>query len=280
MELLFQHEGSLKWALPLLAFVIFALWETYHPRRILVASAARRWSGHAILSFLSYTSQGWIYRASAVVVASAASASRYGLLNRDAVPYWVRFVVAVLVLDLWRYGQHYLYHAVPVLWRIHQVHHADPDFDWSTSLRFHPGEALLSHGSHLAVIALLAPPALAVLLLEFAVLVENMFVHANVAIPSRIDAGLRRWLITPDMHRIHHSVEFSEQNTNFGIVFPWWDRLFGTYRQEPAAGHREMRVGLREVDVQQGVSLIGMLIQPFRAAAPVTPAPSARMARL
>jgi sterol desaturase/sphingolipid hydroxylase (fatty acid hydroxylase superfamily) len=271
VEWFFQHEGTFKWALPLLAFVIFALWETYCPRRVLVASTARRWGGHAILSFLGYTSSVWIYRAGAVVVASAAGASRYGLLNREAIPYWFRCIIAVLLFDLLRYGQHYLYHAVPVLWRIHQVHHSDPDYDWSTSLRFHPGEVLLTQGIYLAMIALLAPPALAVLCLELADVVENIFVHANVTVPHWIDAGLRRWLVTPDMHRIHHSVEYTEQNANFGVVFPWWDRLFGTYRQEPAAGHDNLGVGLREIDVRQGVSLIGMLVQPFRSASKITP---------
>jgi sterol desaturase/sphingolipid hydroxylase (fatty acid hydroxylase superfamily) len=266
VEWFYQNESSLRWALLLLAFVIFALWETYRPRRIPVASTARRWGSHAVLSFLCNTSGVWIYRTSAVVVASAAGASRYGLLNREAIPYWVRCVVAVLLLDLVRYGQHYLYHAVPALWRIHQVHHADPDYDWSTSLRFHPGEVLLTQGLYLMVILLLAPPPLAVLCLELVDVVENIFVHTNVAIPGWIDAGLRRWLVTPDMHRIHHSDQFSEQNSNFGIVFPWWDRLFGTYRQEPAAGHDNMGVGLPEVDVRQGVGVIGMLILPFRGA--------------
>jgi sterol desaturase/sphingolipid hydroxylase (fatty acid hydroxylase superfamily) len=272
VELFYQHEGSLKWALLLLAFVVFALWETYHPRRVLIASTARRWSSHAILSFICNTSAVWIFRASAVAVAAAVGTSRYGLLNREAIPYWVRCVIAVLLIDLLRYGQHYLYHAVPILWRIHKVHHADPDYDWSTSLRFHPGEILLTQGTYLAVIALLAPPALAVLCLELTDVVVNIFAHANVAVPGWIDAGLRRWLITPDMHRIHHSEEFLEQNTNFGVVFPWWDRLFGTYRQEPAGGHENMGVGLREVDVKQGVSLIGMLALPFRSASKITPA--------
>jgi sterol desaturase/sphingolipid hydroxylase (fatty acid hydroxylase superfamily) len=271
VESFYQHEGILQWALLLLAFVIFALWETYFPRRVLIASTARRWGSHAILSFLCNTSGVWIYRASAVVVASAAGSSRYGLLNRQAIPFGVRCIIAVLLLDLLRYGQHYLYHAVPVLWRIHQVHHSDPDYDWSTSMRFHPGEFLLTQGSYLAVIALMAPPALAVLCLELADVVENIFVHANVAVPGWIEAVLRPWLVTPDMHRIHHSDEYTEQNANFGVVFPWWDRLLGTYRREPAAGHDHMGVGLREIDAKQGVSLIGMLIQPFRSATKINP---------
>ena len=201
------------------------------------------------------------------MVAFAASGSHFGLLNREIIPYWVRFVMAVPLLDLARYGQHYLYHAVPVLWRVHQVHHSDPDYDWSTSLRFHPLEVLLTQGSQLAVIALLAPPPPAVLCLEVFQVVENIFVHANISIPAWIDGRLRGWLITPDMHRIHHSDDFSDQNTNFGVAFPWWDRLFGTYRQEPASGHEYMGVGLREVDVKQGVSLIAILAQPFRSPA-------------
>jgi sterol desaturase/sphingolipid hydroxylase (fatty acid hydroxylase superfamily) len=272
VESYYQYEGSFKWALLLLAFVVFALWETYRPRRALVASTARRWGSHAILWFLGSVSAGWIYRASAVVVASAAAASRYGLLNREPVPYWIRCIIAVLLLDLLRYGQHCLYHVVPVLWRIHQVHHADPDYDWSTGLRFHPAEVLLTQGVYLAAIALLTPPALAVLCLELADVVVNIFVHANVIVHPWIDAGLRRFLITPDMHRIHHSDEYSEQNTNFGVVFPWWDRLFKTYRQQPAAGQDNMGVGLREIGVKRGVSLIGMLTLPFRGASKITPA--------
>jgi sterol desaturase/sphingolipid hydroxylase (fatty acid hydroxylase superfamily) len=259
VELFYQHEGTLKWALLLLAFVVFALWESYYPRRVLVASTARRWSSHALLSFLCNTVAAWIFRVSAVVLAAA---SHHGLLNRGTIPFAARCAIAVLLLDLLRYGQHYMYHAVSVLWRVHQVHHADPDYDWSTSLRFHPGEVLLSQGIYLAAIVILGPPAAAVLFLELADVAQNIFVHANVALPQWIDARLRRLVITPDMHRIHHSVEQSDQNTNFGTIFPWWDRLFGTYREKPVAGDN-MQVGLHEVGIKQGVSLSGMLIGPW-----------------
>jgi sterol desaturase/sphingolipid hydroxylase (fatty acid hydroxylase superfamily) len=261
VELFYQHEGTLKWALLLLAFVVFALWESYYPRRVLVASTARRWSSHALLSFLCNTLAAWIFRVSAVVLAGA---NHHGLLNRAAIPFAVRCAVAVLLLDLLRYGQHYMYHAVSFLWRVHQVHHADPDYDWSTSLRFHPGEVLLSQGIYLATIVILGPPAAAVLFLELADVAQNIFVHANVALPQWIDARLRRLVITPDMHRIHHSVEQSDQNTNFGTIFPWWDRLFGTYRHEPLAGDN-MQLGLYEVGIKQGVSLLGMLTGPWTA---------------
>jgi len=259
----FVHETVLRQGLPLLAFGVFAVWETFRPRRPLVSSTARRWVNHAILSFVAHVSLIWIYRVSGVVVASAVAGSRYGLLNREILPYSVRFVLAIVLLDLLRYSQHYLNHALSLLWRIHRVHHSDSDYDWSTGLRFHPVEVLLTQGTYLAVIAIVAPPPLAVLVLELADIVVNFFVHANVALPQWLDLRLRWFLITPDMHRIHHSDEIAEQNSNFGVVFPWWDRLFGTYLREPAAGQDKMRIGLRESPGNMGMA--GMLTQPFRS---------------
>ncbi len=199
-----QHESSLKWGFLLGAFVICALWETFRPRRILAASTGRRWTRHAILAFVFNSPLTWLLRLNAVMVALAVNGSHYGLLNRGALPLWLRCLLCVLILDLFKYVQHRLYHAIPVLWRIHQVHHADPDFDWSTSLLFHPGELLLSEGSYLGLIAILAPPPLAVLGVELAVILQNIFVHANVKVPARLDMRLRGLLITPDMHRGGH----------------------------------------------------------------------------
>jgi sterol desaturase/sphingolipid hydroxylase (fatty acid hydroxylase superfamily) len=259
------RENALQWGFLLAGFVSFALWETFRPRRVLVASTARRWANHAILNLLCSVLVMLIYRGSAVVVASAVAGSSHGLLNREVLPFWLRCGISVLLLDLVRYGQHYLYHAVPVLWRIHQVHHGDPDYDWSTGLRFHPVEVLLTQGIYLGLIALIAPPAVAVLGLELADILENLFVHANIGIPARIDVLLRRFVITPDMHRIHHSELIAEQNTNYGVVFPWWDRMFGTYLKQPAAGHEKMGIGLRESAGKQGVGLIQILAQPFQS---------------
>ncbi len=256
------HETILRQGLPLLAFVVFAVWETFRPRRPLVSSTARRWVNHAILSFLAHVSLIWIYRVSGVVVAAAVARRSHGLLNREILPYSVRFTLAVVLLDLLRYAQHYLNHALSLLWRIHRVHHSDLDYDWSTGLRFHPVEVLLTQGTYLAAIAAVAPPPLAVLVLELADIVVNFFVHANVALPQWLDLRLRWFLITPDMHRIHHSDEIAEQNSNFGVVFPWWDRLFGTYLREPAAGQDKMRIGLRESP--DNIGMAGMLAQPFR----------------
>jgi sterol desaturase/sphingolipid hydroxylase (fatty acid hydroxylase superfamily) len=257
------RETGLLWGVLLLTFVAVARWETVRPRRVLIEPTGRRWAAHATIWFLCCLCVLWIYRGSAVVVALAVSHSQYGLLNREVVPMGVRCVIAVLLLDLVRYGQHYLYHSVPLLWRIHRVHHGDPDYDWSTGLRFHPVEVLLTQGSYLAIIAIVAPPPLAVLGLELADAAVNFFSHANVAVPFKVETRLRRFLITPDMHRIHHSDQIAEQNSNFGILFPWWDRLFRTYLAEPAAGHDKMGVGLREPP--RNIGMVGMLARPFRS---------------
>jgi sterol desaturase/sphingolipid hydroxylase (fatty acid hydroxylase superfamily) len=259
-----EHRASLERGALLAAFVTFAVWETYRPRRELIAPTGRRWIHHSILGLLINSPLAWIFPASAVAVAAAARGSSYGLLNRGALPVWVQVIAAILLLDLLRYAQHRIYHVIPVLWRIHRVHHADCDYDWSTSLVFHPGEALLTQGSYLAVIAVLAPPPLAVLGLELGTIVQNIFEHANVAVPPRIDVPLRRVLITPDTHRIHHSQEVAEQNTNFGTVFIWWDRLFGTYRQEAGSAPEQMGIGLREFRDPRGLSVIRLLTLPFR----------------
>ena len=271
----FQYESSLRWGLLLGAFAVFAVWETLCPRRVLAAPTARRWVGHTLLSFLNGTVTTWVFRAAAVVVAAAASSSRYGLLNRQGLPFWARCLLAVLLIDLLRWSQHYAYHAISLLWRVHKVHHSDPDFDWSTGFRFHPLEVLITHGSYLAVIAVAAPPAIAVLGFELAEVVLATFAHANVNFPRWMEAALRAFLITPDMHRIHHSDQFTEQNTNFGVVFSWWDRLFGTYLQDPARGHAQMGVGLPEVSIEQGANVWKMLAMPFTAGSGIPPhAPS------
>jgi sterol desaturase/sphingolipid hydroxylase (fatty acid hydroxylase superfamily) len=246
------------------ALLAVALWETFRPRRALSAPTGRRWAHNAILGLLVNYPAHWIYPATAVAVAAAVSTNGYGLLNRAMLPFWLRCVASFLLLDLLRYGQHRLYHAIPLLWRIHRVHHSDPEVDCSSGFLFHPGELLLTQGSYLAVVAILAPPPSAVAALELMVLAQNVFAHGNVALPQPIDALLRRVWITPDMHRIHHSDEIKEQNTNFGTVFPWWDLVFRTYLRDPAAGQQKMRIGLRELQGQRSLNVLRMLALPFR----------------
>jgi sterol desaturase/sphingolipid hydroxylase (fatty acid hydroxylase superfamily) len=259
-----EHASSIKNGLLLASFTLFALWETFQPRRNLTTPAGRRWASNSAITLLFATPTTLVTRVSNVLLAMAVAHSRYGLLNREAVPLWIRFVLAILALDLFRYGAHRLYHSIPALWRVHQVHHADPDFDWSTSFLFHPGEFLLSQLAYFGAIAILAPPAIAVLGLEVIMVAQNLFVHANVRLSPWLDGALRQVVVTPDMHRVHHSDEFAEQNANFGDVFSLWDRFFGTYVAQPAAGHEGMGIGLRELALERGLNLWQMLALPFR----------------
>lgn len=248
----------------LAAFAFFAIWESFLPRRELTAPTGRRWANHAALNLIFCSPAAALLRLNGFVVALLVAHSRFGILNRDVLPMWLRWTITVLALDLVRFAMHVLYHHVPAMWRIHRVHHADPDIDWSTSFLFHPGEFLLTQGAYLLTIAILAPPPLAVLTLEVLVVAQNIFVHANIRMPGWMDGAVRLVMITPDMHRVHHSDERCEQNTNYGDVFPWWDRIFGTYRAQPSGGHEGMGLGLRELRTTRGLNLLELLALPFR----------------
>jgi sterol desaturase/sphingolipid hydroxylase (fatty acid hydroxylase superfamily) len=173
-------------------------------------------------------------------------------------------VLSVVILDLAIYLQHVLFHAVPALWRLHRMHHADLEFDVSTGLRFHPVEILLSTVIKLAVVAALGAPALAVVIFEVLLNATSMFNHSNVRVPLGIDRMLRWLVVTPDMHRVHHSITPRETNSNFGFNLPWWDRLFGTYRAQPQAGHEAMTIGIEQFRDVRELRLDRMLLQPFR----------------
>jgi sterol desaturase/sphingolipid hydroxylase (fatty acid hydroxylase superfamily) len=180
-------------------------------------------------------------------------------------PQWLVILLSVVALDLIIYWQHVMFHALPNLWRLHQVHHADRDFDVTTGLRFHPIEILLSMGLKIAAISLLGPPAIAVLIFEVLLNTTALFNHANVSLPRPLDRVLRGMLVTPDMHRIHHSAIAAETNSNYGFNLPWWDYLFGTYRDRPAMGHPGMTIGLSAYQKTLGVSqLPWILLLPFK----------------
>jgi sterol desaturase/sphingolipid hydroxylase (fatty acid hydroxylase superfamily) len=179
-------------------------------------------------------------------------------------PVWASVLVAVMALDLAIYLQHVLFHAVPALWRLHRMHHADQEIDVTTGARFHPIEILLSMGIKLGVVAALGAPAAAVLIFEVLLNATAMFNHSNVRMPTWLDRGLRWVVVTPDMHRVHHSIVARETNSNFGFNLPWWDRLFGTYRGQPAAGHDAMIVGIEQFREPAEQRLDRMLTQPFR----------------
>jgi sterol desaturase/sphingolipid hydroxylase (fatty acid hydroxylase superfamily) len=197
-------------------------------------------------------------------VALAAEARGWGLLNLLAVPSWVAFLVGIVLLDVVLYFQHVMFHAVPTLWRLHRVHHADQDFDITTGTRFHPIEILLSLLVKCAAVAALGAPAVAVLAFEVLLNAAAMFNHANASLPAKADRWLRWFVVTPDMHRVHHSVIYDESSSNFGFSVPWWDRLFGTYRAQPRLSHQSMAIGVDAFRSAEDLRLDQLLIQPFR----------------
>jgi sterol desaturase/sphingolipid hydroxylase (fatty acid hydroxylase superfamily) len=262
-----RNELNLHWYLFLIAFILIGGWEMWRPRKAPVLRTMPRWTSNFVLMAVGNLISMFALPFSAVMVASLVQSSPYGVLNRDFMPFSVRCVLTFFIVDLIRYAQHYLYHSIPVLWRLHQVHHSDADYDLTTSLRFHPGEAILTQGSYLAAIALLAPPPVAVLFGEMVLVFQTFFGHANAVIPARFDALLRLLLVTPDMHRIHHSEEFQEQQSNYGGILSWWDRLFGTYVAAPAKGE-DMKIGLRGFPIADTNRIYTMLALPFQRAVP------------
>ena len=193
-----------------------------------------------------------------------AEAHGWGLFNVLALPAWIELVLALFLLDFAIYLQHRLFHYVPVLWRLHRMHHADLDVDVTTGARFHPIEILLSLGLKFIVIVALGTSPLAVLLFEIGLNATSMFNHSNVRVPSSVERLLRLLVVTPDMHRVHHSVARRETDSNFGFNFPWWDRLFRTYRPRPEAGYESMTLGIEQFRDPHELRLDRMLTQPFR----------------
>jgi sterol desaturase/sphingolipid hydroxylase (fatty acid hydroxylase superfamily) len=245
-------------------FGVMALWEVLAPRRPLTVSKAQRWSNNIGLVVLNTVVLRLLFPAAAVGMAVFAAGQGWGVLNYFDVPFWVAVAVSVVVLDFFIWLQHVMVHAVPALWRLHRVHHADLDFDVTTGARFHPLEIILSMLIKFAVVALLGPPVLAVVIFEVLLNATSMFNHGNVRIPEGVDRVLRWFVVTPDMHRVHHSWDDDETNSNFGFNLPWWDRLFGTYRGQPRDGHDGMTIGIHTYrDARQVDRLPGMLWLPF-----------------
>lgn len=244
-------------------FALIAIWEVLAPRRSLTTSKSVRWFSNLAITFLNPVVVRLVSPIMPVTMALLAQKSGWGLLNNFALPYWLPVVIGVAVLDLVIYLQHVMFHTVPVLWRLHMMHHADLDFDMTTGLRFHPIEMILSMGIKLSVVVVIGPPALAVLIFEILLNTTSMFNHGNIRLPSTIDRKLRLLVVTPDMHRVHHSVTIRETNSNFGFNLPWWDRLLGTYRDQPAAGHEGMTIGLAQFRDPKRLTFLWMLALPF-----------------
>ena len=266
-EFLLANEATLRLAVFLGVLVLMAVWEVAAPRRRREIPRLLRWSNNLGLVVIDTLLVRLAFPIVAVGLAVLAEARGWGLLNVFGVPLWVAFVLSILALDLAIYLQHVMFHAVPALWRLHRVHHADLEFDVTTGLRFHPVEILMSMAIKLAAVAVLGPPAVAVLVFEVILNASAMFNHSNIRIPAAVDRVLRLAIVTPDMHRVHHSVIPAETNSNFGFNLPWWDRLLGTYRAQPKAGHDEMTIGIDQFRSRRELWLDRMLLQPLRGAA-------------
>ena len=243
--------------------LVMVVWEMLMPRRERSVSRWIRWPNNLGVVALDTIVVRLVIPTAAVGVALMGEERGWGLLNNVALPYWLAVIVSVVLLDLVIYLQHVMFHAVPALWRLHRMHHADLDIDVTTGARFHPIEILLSMVIKLTIVAALGAPALAVLIFEVLLNATSMFNHANVLIPAPVDRVLRLFVVTPDMHRVHHSILPRETNSNFGFNLPWWDRLFGTYRAQPAAGHSGMTIGIEQFRTERDLWLDRMLIQPL-----------------
>ncbi len=260
-----QHEAGVRLGLFFGVLVLMGAWEYLAPRRALTVSKAVRWANNLGLVMLNSLLLRLLFPAAAGGIAIFASGHGWGLLNHFAVPFWPALVIAVVAMDFVIWLQHVMVHAVPALWRLHRVHHADPDYDVTTGSRFHPLEMVLSMLIKLAAVALLGPPVVAVVAFELLLNATAMFNHGNVRLPLWLDQWLRWIVVTPDMHRVHHSVEDDETNSNFGFNLPWWDRLLGTYRDQPRGGHKGMTIGIRGYRDARDVSCLpGLLALPFR----------------
>ncbi len=263
-EFLLANEKEVRMGFFFGMLILIGLWEVFAPKRTLTVSKTVRWVNNLGLVFFNSFILRVLFPAAAVGVATVASYHGWGLFNYFEVPYWLGVVASVIILDFVIYVQHVMVHAIPMLWRLHRVHHADLDYDVTTGSRFHTIEIIFSMLIKFATILLLGPPMIAVIIFEIILNATAMFNHGNISLPKTLDKYLRLFLVTPDMHRVHHSVEDDEANSNFGFSLPWWDRLFGTYRDQPRGGHTGMTIGINKYrDPKQVSWLPGMFMLPF-----------------
>lgn len=266
-DLLLGHEAAVRLSVFLGMLVAMMLWEVSTPRRRLEIPRVLRWSNNLALVVIDTAILRLAFPVLAVGMAGLAEARGWGLFNLIDLPVWVAVLGSMLILDLAIYLQHVLFHAVPGLWRLHRMHHADLDFDATTGLRFHPVEILLSMAIKLAVVVAIGAPPEAVLAFEVILNATSLFNHANIRLPPGVDRMLRWVLVTPDMHRVHHSTDPRETNSNYGFSVPWWDRLLGTYVAQPAKGHERMEIGIEQFRTRRDLWLDRMLLQPLRGPA-------------
>lgn len=256
---------SLRFAFFIGAFVLLALIEGLASKRPGYVSRPKRWLVHGLISAINIGLIRVVFPWLPVGIAVWASTNHWGMLNILNLQGALSTLLTFLLLDLIIYGQHRLFHRLPLLWRFHRMHHTDTEFDVSTGIRFHPVEACLSMGVKLVVVLLLGLDPMGVLIFEITLNVASLFNHSNIRLPIRLDGWLRWVLVTPDMHRVHHSVEPKEFNRNFGFCLPWWDRLFASYKAQPDLGHLKMVIGQKSHRDEADQKLRALLIQPFKS---------------
>lgn len=261
---LLAHQSVIRLGFFLGLFVLMAASEIAAPRRRQAIGRRTRWPANIGVVVIDTLLARLVFPTAAVGVAVIAGAQGWGLLRLAPLPGWLAFAASVILLDLAIYLQHVLFHAVPLLWRFHRMHHTDLEFDVTTGARFHPVEIILSMAIKIGVVAGLGTPAAAVLVFEVLLNATSMFNHGNVRLSATVDRVLRWITVTPDMHRVHHSVVRHETNSNFGFNLSWWDRLFGTYCAQPQAGHEGMRIGIEQFRHPRELRFDRILWQPFR----------------
>ena len=259
-----MHEPLIRFCAFVAVLLAMAAWETLAPRRKRTVRRAARWPSNIGVVIVNTALLRLIFPAGVVGFAFFCSARGSGVFNAMHVPAWLTILPSIVILDFVIYLQHVMFHAVPILWRVHRMHHADLDFDVTTGIRFHPVEIVISMGIKLAAVALFGTPAAGVLAFEVLLNATSMFNHSNIDIPTGRDAILRMFVVTPDMHRVHHSIVVGETNSNFGFNLPWWDRLLGTYRAQPETGHDAMTIGIEQFREAGELRLDRMLTQPWR----------------
>lgn len=267
-----MNESTLRGSIFVLVLGVLIAAEFAAPRRARHQPRQARWQTNVLmLAAASLLVRAISFGAPLILAASAAVYARtheFGIFNLTGWPQWIEILLAIVLLDLAVWGQHLISHKVPLLWRLHSVHHTDRDLDVTSALRFHPGEILLSAFYKAGIVLLLGPSLLAVFLFEVFLNACAMFNHSNIRLPSALDQSLRQIIVTPDMHRVHHSVERKEHMSNFGFCLSVWDRVFNTYCAQPAAGHDDMIIGLPEHQADHTAALRWSLLLPFRRSKP------------
>lgn len=266
--MILDHEAQIRLAVFAGFFLVIAFLEILAPRRRLNYSKPRRWFSNLGISVFNGICLRLVFPAAGVGAAVLAAGQGWGLFNIWQVSAWVSVPAFLVLFDVTIYWQHRVFHRVPVLWRLHRMHHTDPDYDLTTGNRFHPLEILLSGLVKFVLIVVLGPPAVAVILAEIILNASSMFNHGNLKLPAGLDGVLRKIIVTPDMHRVHHSVDPREFNRNFSFNLSLWDRLFRSYQAQPAAGHETMEIGIRGFQDEQAIHLLPMLVQPVKSGRP------------